>query len=39
MTKHNIQSTVTKTFLEARQFGAGVPGGADVLIAFRILVE
>jgi len=37
--KTDIQSTVAKTFLEARQFGAGVPGGADILIAFRLLIE
>ena len=37
--KTDIQSIVTKTFLEGRQFGAGVPGGADILIAFRMLIE
>ena len=37
--KTDIQSSVTKTFLESRQFGAGVPGSADVLRAFRLLIE
>ena len=37
--KIDLNADVSKTFLEKRQFGVGVPGGVDVLVAFRMIVE
>ena len=37
--KNDLSSDVSKTFLEHRQFGVGVPGGVDILVAFRMTIE
>ena len=37
--KVDLQADVTKTFLKHRQFGVGVPGGVDILVAFRMVAE
>ena len=35
----DLNADVSNTFFEKRQFGVGVPGGGDVLVAFRMVVE
>ena len=37
--KIDLNANVNKTLLEKRQFGVGVPGGVDVLVAFRMIAE
>ena len=37
--KNDLSSEVSKTFLEHRQFGVGVPGGVDALVAFQMTAE
>ena len=37
--KIDLQIDANKVFLEHRQFGAGIPGGVDILVAFRMVME